>query len=248
MFRNIPPVTLNLIIINVIVWLAMIVLPGSINMDVLSFGALHYFSSPDFGAWQLFTYMFMHDTGSLTHLFFNMFGLLMFGATLERVFGGSRFLFFYITVGIGAALIQEGVYAAWIGHLASGAGFDTAAMSQLAHGVVPKSVTSQDAYNVGAEIYQLINAPTIGASGAIYGILLAFGMIFPNMPLYFFFIPVPVKAKWMVLAYGVIELTLGVTGWQSGVAHFAHLGGMIVALLLIVYWRKKGVINREPLY
>jgi len=99
-----------------------------------------------------------------------------------------------------------------------------------------------------AQLNLLINVPTIGASGALYGVLLAFGMIFPNMPLYLFFIPVPIKAKWMVLGYGAIELMLGVTGMQSGVAHFAHLGGMIVAFLLIIYWRKKGIINNEPLY
>ncbi|MDE5901372.1 MAG: rhomboid family intramembrane serine protease [Muribaculaceae bacterium] len=244
---RIPPVTLNIIIINVIVWLAMLILPSRIGVDIVDIGAMHYITSPDFGVWQWLTYMFMHDTQSFTHLFFNMFGLFMFGSTLERVFGSQRFLFFYITVGIGAALVQEGVYAIWLQHLASSAGFDSQALAGIAKGLVPVGA-GREQYMAGAEIYALINAPTIGASGAIYGILLAFGMIFPNMPLYFFFIPIPIKAKWMVIAYGVLELTLGVTGVQSGVAHFAHLGGMIVALLLIVYWRKKGVINREPLY
>lgn len=247
MFRNIPPVTLNLIIINALIWLAMLIVPTSLGVDMLTFGGLHYFVSPDFGLWQIITYMFMHSTQSFSHLLFNMFGLLMFGSTLERVFGGKRFLFFYITVGIGAALIQEGVYAVWINHLATSNGFDTEIMRNIAKGLVPTSFNQQQ-YMAGAEIYSLINAPTIGASGAIYGILLGFGMIFPNMPLYLFFVPIPIKAKWMVIAYGVLELTLGVTGVQSGVAHFAHLGGMIVAFLLIIYWRRKGVINREPLY
>lgn len=244
---RIPPVTLNIIIINVIVWLAMIILPSRIGVDIINIGALHYHASPDFGVWQWLTYMFMHDTGSFTHLFFNMFGLFMFGSTLERVFGSGRFLFFYITVGIGAALVQDGVYAIWIHNLASSAGFDSETLSVIAKGMVPSNA-SHGQYLAAAEIYSLINAPTIGASGAIYGILLAFGMIFPNLPLYFFFIPIPIKAKWMVIAYGVLELTLGMTGMQSGVAHFAHLGGMIVALALIIYWRKKGVINRDPLY
>lgn len=247
MFRNIPPITLNLIIINAIVWVAMLILPSSIGVDILNVGALHYFTSPEFGVWQFVTYMFMHSTQTFSHLLFNMFGLFMFGSTLERVFGGKRFLFFYITVGIGAALIQEGVYAIWINSIASANGFDSEIMHNIAKGLVPTAFNQQQ-YQAGAEIYSLINAPTIGASGAIYGILLGFGMIFPNMPLYFFFIPVPIKAKWMVIAYGVLELTLGVTGVQSGVAHFAHLGGMVVALLLIIYWRKKGVIHREPLY
>lgn len=247
MFRNIPPITLNLIIINALVWLAMLIVPSSLDIDLLRIGGLHYFTSPDFEAWQLFTYMFMHSTQSISHLFFNMFGLLMFGATLERVFGGKRFLFFYITVGIGAALIQEGVYAVWINQLASANGFDSEEMANIVKGFASTGFT-QPQFMAAGELWSLINSPTIGASGAIYGILLAFGMIFPNMPLYFFFVPVPIKAKWMVLAYGVLELTLGVTGLQSGVAHFAHLGGMIVAFLLIVYWRKKGVIHRGPLY
>ncbi len=246
-FKNIPPITLNLIIINAIVWLAMLIVPSRLGIDIVSIGGLHYFTSPDFGAWQFITYMFMHSTQSFSHLLFNMFGLFMFGSTLERVFGQKRFLFFYITVGLGAALIQEGIYAIWIHNLASANGFNSETMAIIAKGMVPAGVTHAQ-YMAGAEIYSLINAPTIGASGAIYGILLAFGMIFPNLPLYFFFIPIPIKAKWMVIAYGVLELTLGVTGMQSGVAHFAHLGGMVVALLLIVYWRKKGVINREPLY
>ena len=94
----------------------------------------------------------------------------------------------------------------------------------------------------------ILNTPTVGASGAVYGVLLAFAMIFPNMPMYLFFIPVPIKAKWLVLGYGVMELFLGVTGLQSGVAHFAHLGGMLVGWALIVYWRKRGEINNDPIY
>jgi membrane associated rhomboid family serine protease len=245
MFRNIPPITKNLIIINAIVWLAMVLLP-SMNLDGI--GGLHYFTSPDFRPWQFLTYMFMHSSSGIAHIFFNMFGLLMFGSTLERVFGSAKYLFFYLTVGIGAGLVQEGVYAIWISHLAG----------QLPAGVLMSQVI-EEGYNALSQgmnfmdptlsqLNLLINVPTIGASGALYGVLLAFGMIFPNMPLYLFFIPVPIKAKWMVLGYGAIELLLGVTGMQSGVAHFAHLGGMIVAFFLIIYWRKKGVINNEPLY
>lgn len=245
MFRNIPPVTKNLLIINVLVWLAMIVLPKHLGMTMDSIGGLHYFSSPDFYPWQVFTYMFMHATPGISHLFFNMFALLMFGATLERVFGPMKFLFFYLTVGIGAALVQEGVYAIWIHHVASQAG-----LSDYVGMIIREGRAPMDASQVAAaqQIWMLGNVPTIGASGAVYGILLAFGMIFPNLPLYLFFIPIPIKAKWMVLGYGILELTLGVTGLQSGVAHFAHLGGMLVALVLVIYWRKNGVIPRDPLY
>lgn len=244
-FRNIPPVTKNLLIINVLIWLACTLLPGfGASMD-RSCG-LHYFTSPEFRFWQPITYMFMH--GGFSHVLFNMFGVVMFGAVIERVFGSARYLLFYLTVGVGAALVQEGVYAIWIHSLASS---------------LPVGVTMSEIAVKGAElisngmnwtdstlgtINQLINVPTVGASGALFGVLLAFAMIFPNMPLYIMFIPVPVKAKWMVLSYGVLELFFGVTGLQSGVAHFAHLGGMVVALLLIIYWRKRGEINSGPLY
>lgn len=243
LFKNIPPVTANLLIINILVWLACAFLPAFGAVMDRSCG-LHYFLSPDFRFWQPVTYMFMH--AGFTHLLFNMFGLLMFGAVIERVFGSARYLLFYLTVGVGAALVQEGVFAAMISHYASGlpAGLTVSEIARMTPGT---PIPGQFAAAI-QEIYTLVNVPTIGASGSLYGVLLAFAMIFPNMPLYIFFIPVPVKAKWVVLGYGVIELTLGVTGLQSGVAHFAHLGGMLVAFLLIIYWRKKGEINRGPLY
>lgn len=225
----------------------MLVLPSKIGMQLDEAGGLHYLLSPLFKPFQLFTYMFMHSTRDFGHLFFNMFGLYMFGSTLERVMGEKRFLFFYLSVGIGAALIQEGIYAAWIGIVAR----------SLPEGLVLSEVIDEGAKALGnmqnfvdptlAQINMLANVPTIGASGAIYGILLAFAMLFPNLPLFIMFIPVPVKAKWVVLGYGLIELFLGVTGLQSGVAHFAHLGGMIVGFVIIYIWKKNGTIH-GPLY
>lgn len=252
-----PPVTKNLLIINVLVWLAMVIMPVGFDRAVTRSCALHYFLSPDFKPWQLLTYMFMHATRGIfmtqqsidiSHLFFNMFGLVMFGSVLEHVFGSKRYLFFYLTVGIGAALIQEGVYAIWIHNLATGLpeGWTLSTVAERGIQLIRGNQNWVDP-TLG-QLNMLINTPTVGASGALYGILLGFAMLFPNMPLYFFFIPVPIKAKWMVLGYGVIELFFGVTGLQSGVAHFAHLGGMLVALLLILYWRKNGEINRGPLY
>ena len=249
--------TKNLLIINVLVWLAMVIMPVGFDRAVTRSCALHYFLSPDFKPWQLLTYMFMHATRGIfmtqqsidiSHLFFNMFGLVMFGSVLERVFGSKRYLFFYLTVGIGAALIQEGVYAIWIHNLATGLpeGWTLSTVAERGIQLIRGNQNWVDP-TLG-QLNMLINTPTVGASGALYGILLGFAMLFPNMPLYFFFIPVPIKAKWMVLGYGVIELFFGVTGLQSGVAHFAHLGGMLVALLLILYWRKNGEINRGPLY
>ena len=249
--------TKNLLIIIVLVWLAMVIMPVGFDRAVTRSCALHYFLSPDFKPWQLLTYMFMHATRGIfmtqqsidiSHLFFNMFGLVMFGSVLEHVFGSKRYLFFYLTVGIGAALIQEGVYAIWIHNLATGLpeGWTLSTVAERGIQLIRGNQNWVDP-TLG-QLNMLINTPTVGASGALYGILLGFAMLFPNMPLYFFFIPVPIKAKWMVLGYGVIELFFGVTGLQSGVAHFAHLGGMLVALLLILYWRKNGEINRGPLY
>lgn len=238
MFRNLPPVTKNLIIINLIVWLAMFVLPGQLGFDIERIGALHYFQAPYFNPVQLFTYMFMHDSHNLAHILFNMFTLFMFGVTLERTLGSKRFLFFYISCGIGAALVQELVwYFTWPGifgkALAPLNGTSVTEMTQYLK-------ESADLPQVQGMLNQLA---TIGASGAIYGVLLAFAMLFPNVPLYFMFIPVPIKAKWMVLGYGVIELLIGMSQANDGVAHFAHLGGMIFGFIIIWYWKKKGSVG-----
>lgn len=243
MFRNLPPVTKNLIIINFIVWLAMFVLPARLGFNLTAFCGLHYFEAPHFNFLQFFTYMFMHDPHNIAHILFNMFTLFMFGVTLERVLGSKRFLFFYVSCGVGAALIQEIVwYFTWPGIFApslavlNGVDADTMREWLVAQSSLP---------DVGGLLDQLV---TIGASGAIYGVLLAFGMIFPNMPLYIMFIPIPVKAKWMVLGYGVIELLIGMSGATDGVAHFAHLGGMIFGFLIIYYWKKKGLFNGGGFY
>ena len=166
----------------------------------------------------------------------------MFGGLLEQVFGRKRYLFYYISTGIGAALIQMLVIYLEINSVekllspemisavyTEGAG----ALEQGLNFVNPNM----------AELNALINTSVVGASGAVFGILLAFGMIFPNIPLYIFFIPVPIKAKYVVIGYGLLELFFGISGTMSGVAHFAHLGGMIFGLMMILYWKKKGVIG-----
>lgn len=241
-FSNLPPVTKNLLIINVLVWLATWLLGRKIGIDISDFGGLHYFSSPLFNPGQLITYMFIHAT--FTHLFFNMFALFMFGGLLERTLGSARFLFYYISCGIGAALIQEGVYAIMINsaeaHLTpqmidevmkNGAGIIAQGMNYVEPAL--------GHFNI------LLNNATVGASGAIYGILLAFGMIWPDMPLYIMFIPVPIKAKWMVAGYAGIELLLGLqNSMGDNVAHFAHLGGMLIGLVMILYWKRTGLFRR----
>lgn len=236
-----PPVVKNLLIINVIIWLAMALVPV-IDARLTTWCALHYFTSPGFNVAQLFSYMFLH--ASFMHLFFNMFALVMFGGIIERTMGSQRFLFYYISCGIFAALVQMGAYAIALSHYTGLIPAD-----QYQYIITQGWDLMQQGYNYSdptlGTINALVNGPMVGASGAIYGVILAFGMLFPNQPIYLFFIPIPIKAKWMVLGYGVLELLYGLGSTADNVAHFAHLGGMIAGVILILYWKKKGVFNNH---
>ncbi len=221
-----PTVTKNLLIINVLVFLAGYVLKGyGVNLNDM-FG-LHFILASDFRIYQLFTYMFLH--GGLEHIFFNMFAVWMFGRVLEHVWGPRRFLFYYIVCGVGAGLCQELVqYIDYVVDLAPYSRVDMGGGFIISMG----------------EYLNYMN--TVGASGAVYGILLAFGMLFPNEQMFVFPIPVPIKAKYFVVGYAVIELLMGLTNQGGQIAHFAHLGGMLFGFLLLVYWRKKR--NNEQYY
>ncbi len=242
---QIPPVTKNLLIINVLVWLAMaLVRPLSGLLE--QYGALYYITSDQFLPTQLFTYMFIH--ANFMHLFFNMFALWMFGMTMERVLGSSKFLFYYVSCGLGAALVQEAVFAGMVAHYSSMFANPAAVRDLLSHSQVMYSQLAQIGVSpADAEVgmlYQLFHTPTIGASGAVFGILLAFGYMFPQARLSLIFPPITLKARSFVLIYAAIELVLGVYNSQADtVAHFAHLGGMLFGLLILLYWRKKGVIG-----
>ncbi|MCM1110614.1 MAG: rhomboid family intramembrane serine protease [Clostridium sp.] len=243
-FSNIPPVTKNLIIINLIIW-AFTFFSGSLGQKVTYYGGLHYFAADGFNPAQLVTYMFIHDTRSLAHVLFNMFGLFMFGRVIESVVGPKRFLTYYMVCGIGAALIQELVWWLTIDQI-------TYPMLAMMYGIPVNEVGDMIAAGRLEDLPRALGIATntlltVGASGAIYGILLAFGMMFPNMPIYMMFIPIPIKAKWMVIGYGVFELLIGMSNASDGVAHFAHLGGMIFGLAMILWWRKKGIYH-GPLY
>lgn len=218
-----PTVTKNLIIINVLLYLGTIV-AKSYGIDLADYLGLHFFMADNFNPAQLITYMFMH--GGFTHLFFNMFAVWMFGRILEQVWGPKRFLFYYIACGIGAGLIQEIVqYISLIPDM--NAGFKQVQL--ITGGYI--NLPIQDYFN-------LMN--TVGASGAVYAILLAFGMLFPNQQLFIFPLPFPIKAKYFVIGYALIELYSGfANNPNDNVAHFAHLGGMIFGFILIMYWRKK---------
>ena len=209
-FGNLPTVTKNLLIINVIIWLAQFVLLRRTDVDLTQQFGLHFPASDNFRFYQLVTYMFLHDPYSFSHVFFNMFAVFMFGRTLEQVWGPKRFLTYYMVTGIGAGLVQ--ILVMYI---------------RISAELPP-------------ELFSMVNSITIGASGSVFGILLAFGMLFPNAQLFIIPFPFPIKAKWFVIGYGLLELVFGVANRTGdNVAHFAHLGGMMFGIFMILYWRKK---------
>ena len=218
--NNLPTTTKNLLLINALVFAATYFLQ---SWDIAGKLGLHFFMASDFHLYQLVTYMFVH--GGFTHIFFNMFALWMFGRVMENVWGPRKFLFYYMICGIGAGIMQE--------------------IAQLGTYYV-EGLYAYDQVNIGTSILttgQYLNLwNTVGASGAVYGILLAFGMTFPNERLFIipfpFPIPVPIKAKWFVIGYAALELYSSISSSMDGVAHVAHLGGMLFGLLLILYWRR----------
>jgi membrane associated rhomboid family serine protease len=194
-----------------------------INISLTGILGLHYFQARGFYIYQLITYMFTHR--EFSHLFFNMFALFMFGGLIERTWGPKRYLIYYIVTGVGAGLVQMLISWIQVRSFINGLGVDL---------ILPDLFYLYDSYPV-----------TIGASGAVFGLLLAFGMLFPNMPLYIMFIPIPIKAKYMVIGYGVIEFFFGISNRAGdNVAHFAHLGGMLFGIFMILYWSKGYKINR----
>ena len=237
LWASIMPVTKHLLIINLVVWLATIVLRQRGIVELNDWFGLHFWKGSDFNVFQLFTYMFMH--ADFSHIFFNMFSLWMFGSLLERALGSKRYLFYYISCGLGAALVQEVVWQfSWQSILQS---FVAGGASMSIDDIINGVNAGHADFTMDAFYNSLV---TIGASGAVFGLLLAFGVIFPNIPLYLFFIPIPIKAKWMVIGYGIIELFFGVTHTMSGVAHYAHLGGMLAGIIMILYWKHNGTLMR----
>ena len=233
-FSHLPEIVKNLLIINGLFFLATITL-DSMGFDMYLFFGLHQFQSPEFMPHQLITHLFMH--GNFTHLFFNMFALWMFGKVLENVWGGKKFLIYYMITGLGAAAIHLGVSQYEIMSL----------QAQISSNDLNTILNEGGNILAGGQNYTnpimgklnlLIHTPTVGASGAVFGVLLAFGMLFPNALLYIY-LAIPVKAKYFVILYGLLELYAGISNNPAdNVAHFAHLGGMIFGFLLIKYWRK----------
>ncbi len=237
-FSHLPEVVKNLLIINGLFFLATWTLQNQ-GIDLTKMFALHQFQSPDFRPHQLITHMFMH--ANFTHLFFNMFTLWMFGKTLENMWGGKRFLTYYIITGLGAALIYIGYIQFQINTISSNIDSETYNMIiNKGNNLLNNNQNFTDP--ISGKLNLLINVPMLGASGAVYGLLLAFGMLFPNSLIYLY-MAIPVKTKYFVGGIGVLALISGI-GNNPGdnVAHFAHLGGMIFGIILLKYWKKKGDI------
>lgn len=225
MMNNIPSITKNLLIINVLAFFATWVFEKQ-GLDLTATFGLHFFMAKDFSFYQLVTYLFMH--GSFMHLFFNMFAVWMFGTVMERVWGPKRFLIYYLVCGIGAGIIQEGVQY-----------INYANENLAAYDFVMTSsgrITTEAYLNLWT---------TVGASGAVYAILLAFGMTFPNERMFIIPFPFPIKAKWLIGGYIVIEVWSALNTPGDGIAHMAHLGGMLFGFLLIRYWRKHPNIEQR---
>jgi len=263
---SIPPVTKSLLILTVIVFLITLVTERYLNTKVMmDYLALYKIQSSLFFPTQLLTHIFMH--ASFGHLFFNMFGLFMFGRILENIWGGKRMLTFYLLTGIGAAVIQSGITFFQMQKIINMAEAITAnpsyaVFSEFVNHYLPKGTNrtseilsfAQSWFYApentsfapkAAEYTRMIltynlDGPMIGASGAIFGLLAAFAMMFPDVELMVFPIPIPIKAKFFVPFYALIELIFGVAGFSwDNVAHFAHLGGALVGVLLVLYWKRK---------
>lgn len=223
--NNIPSITKNLLIINVLAFFATWVFEKQ-GLDLTATFGLHFFMAKDFSFYQLVTYLFMH--GSFMHLFFNMFAVWMFGTVMERVWGPKRFLIYYLVCGIGAGIIQEGVQY-----------INYANENLAAYDFVMTSsgrITTEAYLNLWT---------TVGASGAVYAILLAFGMTFPNERMFIIPFPFPIKAKWLIGGFIVIEVWSALNTPGDGIAHMAHLGGTLFGFLLIRYWRKHPNIEQR---
>lgn len=231
---NMPPVVKNLILANALFYLATVVLQQA-GIDLYQYLGLYFPASDHFRLHQFFTHMFMH--GSITHIFFNMFALYMFGRVLESVWGPKRFLTFYLITGLGAAALHTLVnYIEYQSVLNKMTPENIATVKEMGSRIYSEGKNFTDP--LMGKLNMILNTPTVGASGAVFGILLGFGMLFPNTQLMLLFPPIPIKAKYFVIGYGVLELVLGISQPGSNVAHFAHIGGMLFGYIMIRYWNK----------
>ena len=233
LLKNISPVVKNLLLINILFYIAQWTIPSfTQNLE------LYPISSEDFKPWQLATHFFMHSPYSIGHIFFNMFALVIFGSQLERVWGAQRFLGYYISCALGAAVLHLGVNYYRIHIIEINLSLeDLELFRNSAYDAFQKGMNFKDP--VLAQLNLLHHTPMLGASGAVFGLLAAFGYLFPNTELMLLFPPIPIKAKYFVIGYAALELYLGISNNPSdNVAHFAHLGGALVGIIIVLYWGK----------
>lgn len=225
-FNLMPTVTKNIIIINVIMFLTTIAM-DRMGINLVDILGLHYFQSEKFHVWQFITYMFMH--GGVTHIFFNMFAVWMFGAAVENMWGPKRYLNYYILTGLGAAAAHYAIVYYQL----------QPTLAEINNLLSDTTLSPRQLNEIAEQKTMLLDAPVVvGASGAVFGILVAFGMYFPNTLLFIIPIPFPIKAKYAVIMYGLIELYFGIANFSGdNVAHFAHLGGLICGFILIQLWK-----------
>ena len=239
-FFSTATVVWNIIIINVLCLIATTVLRSRSGIELNDTLGLHFVLSEKFRVYQFFTYMFMH--AGVEHILFNMFAVYMFGRLFEMFWGGKKFLFYSLVAGLGAAIVQQTVWYIDYCSIASHIADMPAVMSHISTEgakALAESLNYSDEYMGRLNI--LMNIPTVGASGAVFGILLAFGYMFPKEKLYMFFLPIPIPARVFVIVYGLIELFAGVANFSwDNVAHFAHLGGLLFGLILLLIWKKRG--------
>lgn len=230
---DMPPVVKNLVIINVLMFLAKFAVGGALGVDLDRVLGLFFFKSTQFQPFQIVTHMFMH--GSVMHLAFNMFALWMFGRIIESVWGAKRFFIYYFVTGLGAAFLQ--MLVTYIRFVSISSKLPQESIDMVLNEGYQILMNGQNYSNaLLGKLNLLANMVTIGASGAVFGVVLAFGMLFPNTQLMLLFPPIPIKAKYAA----VLMLVLGVMlDFRGNVAHFAHLGGMIFGYILITYWNKK---------
>jgi membrane associated rhomboid family serine protease len=216
------------------------------KLDMNGLFGLHYPASAEFSMYQLVTYMFMH--GPIYHLFFNMYAVYMFGRVIENVWGPKRFLAYYMTTGIGAGLINILVIYVRAKMFEASMTPDAIEMVYTEGGAILREGKNYMDSTLGG-LNMMIHSTTIGASGAVFGILLAFGVLFPNVKMYIIPFPFPIKSKYLVIGYGLIELFAGIANFSfDNVAHFAHLGGMLFGIIMVLYWVKKDRANGKYFY
>lgn len=244
-FRLLPPVVKNLLIINALFFLATFLLSAK-DIDLINILGLYYLKSDLFQPYQIISHMFMHGRvmqGGIWHILFNMYALWMFGRVLEQVWGSKRFFIYYIATGLGAAFLHQFVQyvqTEMIVNQLVAIGISQEEIKELViYGKYNPGILEYISKDKLYNLYSIYHTPVVGASGAVFGLLLAFGMIFPNVKLMLMFIPIPIKAKYFVIVYGLAELYFGfANNPNDNIAHFAHLGGMLFGIILILMWKK----------